>query len=469
MKSRLARSYGFLLALTSAAAVCMIWMSGHYANLGVLQQQQQQQENAAYASSVEDPHVPIALSSTLLLSVPAKSNWAAAANTFTAGDRLIHTSTHAAYSSTLARNHIYAAYNPHPNDGRPAMDEVLNQQGEIIGDPQSLLDIAIVGFGKAGTTTVMEWLQKHPRVSMYPKEVYHLGDKHLAKFVKKLYIIRSGNDRIRGYKSPSDLTLPHVAQDYLRKYWPKTRLIVGIRHPVRWFESLYNFRIQNLPKTFDLSTFPTTDLLIGPCREYSQNVCTAKGEFALHLFNLGKTLGEARNVTRVEKTLYKLAKRRVPELQYLPNPVFLYDTSQLADANETRAAAFRRDLSTFIGLPMNDALSTEIPHHRPGKLRSKRHQDDLDAFKIDICSDLHVLVRRDLMRIARTSSLWIRRYLLSLKDPTVVVSSPEYFDTLMEGWMDDPCGGNGTNGAGVRILQVFAKAEQQGTAVSSTV
>jgi hypothetical protein len=58
---------------------------------------------------------------------------------------------------------------------------------------------------------------------------------------------------------------------------------------------------------------------------------------------------------------------------------------------------------------------------------------------------------------------------LSLKDPTVVVSSPEYFDTLMEGWMDDPCGGNGTNGAGVRILQVFAKAEQQGTAVSSTV
>jgi len=150
MKSRLARSYGFLLALTVAAAVCMIWMSGHYANLGVLQQQQQQ-ENAAYASSVEDPHVPIALSSTLLLSVPAKSNWAAAAaNSFTAGDRLIHTSTHAAYSSTLARNHIYAAYNPHPNDCRRAMDEVLNQQGEIIRDPQSLLDIAIIGFGNHG-------------------------------------------------------------------------------------------------------------------------------------------------------------------------------------------------------------------------------------------------------------------------------------------------------------------------------
>jgi hypothetical protein len=40
-------------------------------------------------------------------------------------------------------------------------------------------------------------------------------------------------------QAPGDITQEHVL-DYYRKYFPKTKLIVGVRHPIRWFESLYS-------------------------------------------------------------------------------------------------------------------------------------------------------------------------------------------------------------------------------------
>jgi hypothetical protein len=44
----------------------------------------------------------------------------------------------------------------------------------------------------------------------------------------------------RGYKGPSDVTQPHVI-DYFRNYFPHTKLIVGLRHPIRFFESLCKY------------------------------------------------------------------------------------------------------------------------------------------------------------------------------------------------------------------------------------
>jgi hypothetical protein len=137
------------------------------------------------------------------------------------------------------------------------------------------LDVAIIGFGKAGTTTVMNWLSQHPRIHMYPKEIYDLADRKPAHFVQKLYMLPVGDNSIRGYKSPMDLTLPHVVQDYLRRYWPATKLIVGVRHQVRWFQSLYNFRIQNLQAGFNVSNFPKPDQCFG-------SVYRAQYEYVYH-------------------------------------------------------------------------------------------------------------------------------------------------------------------------------------------
>ena len=107
------------------------------------------------------------------------------------------------------------------------------------------------------------------------------------------------------------------------------------------------------------------------------------------------------------------------------------ETNQLNDDNETRAAIFRHDLEQFLGLtePLPPTL-----HVRPGHSRANFKEQ----LKIDICSRQNFSVRKDLMRIARAASQWIRTFFL--KSPDVVVSSPEYLHSLLQKWMIDPCG-----------------------------
>ena len=113
---------------------------------------------------------------------------------------------------------------------RPALDSLI--QGEkIIGDVQFLLDFAIVGFGKAGTSTMMDWLAAHPSVAMFAKEVYDLVHQRPAQLVQSLYEdLPAGDQYLRGYKNPLEISQPHVLE-YYRTYWPKTKLICGLRHP----------------------------------------------------------------------------------------------------------------------------------------------------------------------------------------------------------------------------------------------
>lgn len=487
MKSR--HAFRVLFGFSTAWAVWILWSHQH------VNQQQQHTIRVSRPEPLAVPPLQVlslssistenSTSSSSVVSVPSKHNWSVLSRIETA--------------RRTRQKHPYASYEPHPKDGRPSIDDILDGQGNIVGDPQKLLDVAIIGFGKTGTTTVMNWLSQHSRIHMYPTEIYDLADSRPAQFIQKLYMLPVGDNLIRGYKSPMDLTLPHVVQDYLRRYWSATKLIVGIRHPVRWFESLYNFRIQNLKAGFNVSNFPKPDQCIGPCTEHSMNTCTAKGEFALFLRNLGKTLlpptttnaGTATtitfadpnngndNVTRVEKIMYRVAKMGIPAgLHYMPNPVFLFDVQQLADTNQTRAAALRYDLSRFVGLQPREheqdqntnesssLLSKQIPHSKPGKFRSPARQVELDAHKMDICHPAHLLLRRDLMRMARTSSLWIRRYFIpvqqqQLQQRKITISSPDYFVRLLEDWMYDPCGDNATATAGARIVDAFAKEQEQ--------
>ena len=52
----------------------------------------------------------------------------------------------------------------------------------------------------------------------------------------------------------------------------------------------------------------------------------------------------------------------------VPNPIFLLETTQMADINETRASEFRQKLQHYLGL--HSELSP-IPHIRPGKFKNK--------------------------------------------------------------------------------------------------
>jgi hypothetical protein len=297
---------------------------------------------------------------------------------------------------------------------RPPLARLIDKD-KVIGDPQFLLDFAILGFAKCGTTTMMNWLNQQKQC--FPDEMFHLMHQQPARFIERLY-----NESKTCYKSPNDISQAHVLE-YLRQYWPSTRVFVGIRHPVRWFESLYNFRVNND------DFMPPATQLIGKCIRGTRGICTNRGRFHVVLAKLGKT-----NMSAPEQVE---TKARYPRefrngLLGVPNKIFLYTTEQLADVNETRTETFRNDVQDFSGVQ----LPLPIPHTKPGIVWDQTTQTVKNELKINICDDKYSELRNVLMNMARPASVWIRKYFIESRD--VVVSSREYFIEILETWMHDP-------------------------------
>ena len=311
---------------------------------------------------------------------------------------------------------------------RPPLCSLVKEDSmtEILGDVQFLLDFAIVGYPKAATTTTLMWLANQTEIQMYDHEVYHLKDGEPAEMVRQMYALPEGDHYKRGYKAPRDIHNPRALNAFA-KYFPKTKLIVGLRHPVLWFESFYNYRTRN---NF---TLPETDELIGNCIDTAANVCTEEIRYMDHLSILGKT-------DRTSPEELALLSPINPKQQRLSslfqNEVFLYEISQLDEVDLEMASQYRKDLQQFLGL---DEPLSPIEE----KLNAWEDSDFRDL-EIDICDDIHEAVRADLMDIATKSSLWLRKYFVA--SPDVHVSSPQRFNELLEAWMIDPCIERRTNG-----------------------
>jgi hypothetical protein len=263
--------------------------------------------------------------------------------------------------SLSARNMNDNHLRPRPRPRPPniiVLESVLNSTtGEIFGDPQPLLGFAIIGHGKCGTTSLQHWLSEHPEISCPKDEILELSLGTPKEFITRLVVEASSsntNNRILGIKNPGEIRIPDSIR-FLKTYFPKTRLIVGIRHPVLWFESLYNFKVQNLRQEFPADHWGNPNDLIGSCREPRVFNCvgTHKGIFHVHLAFLGKT----NNVSRALQREYGILRGNIIPT---PNPVFLFDVDQLNDDiddidddsnNGTkRIALLRKDLKDFLGL-----------------------------------------------------------------------------------------------------------------------
>jgi hypothetical protein len=302
-----------------------------------------------------------------------------------------------------------------PEEKRPPLDTLIGDLTKnITGNVEFLLDFAIIGHAKTATTFTMNWLASQDEIQMYGHEMYSMNMGKPAELVSQLYALPAGSQYKRGYKGPHDITSIR-ALDGIAEYWPDCKLVVGLRHPVSWFESFYNFIVRQG------YTMPPADSYIGKCPSNSHGVCTKKAQFHLHLNLLGKT----NQTTAHEKQLLKPLPSEVPRLAPMHNQVFLYDISQLGDKDEARAYKYRRDLGSFLGLKheISPIVHTE---------ESLKYHNDLD-----ICEDRYRPLRRALMDIAKPASEWIRTYFM--QSPEVVVSSPEFFNELLLDWMEDPC------------------------------
>jgi hypothetical protein len=298
---------------------------------------------------------------------------------------------------------------------RPRLHTLIGDfDKSITGDVEFLLNFAIIGYPKTATTSTMRWLESHNEVQMNHHELHSLQDGKPAELVSQLYTLPAGSKYKRGYKAPRDI-YSIEALNSIAEYWPGCKLVIGLRHPLSWFESFYNFRVRRG------YTMPPADSLIGNCTKASHHVCTENAKFHLHLNLLGKT----NQTTAEEKKLLMPLPSKVSILAPMHNQVFLYHISQLRDEDKARSHKYRRDFSSFLGLKQ--------------ELEPMVHNDTSRNYKydLDICEDRYRPLRRALMDIAKPASEWIRTYFM--QSPEVFVSSPEFFNELLLEWMDDPC------------------------------
>ena len=299
-------------------------------------------------------------------------------------------------------DHLPAAASFH--DEKPPL-ETLVQGWNITGNVSWLMDFSIVGFPKTGTSTLMFYLEQYTdAIFTFPDERCELGWNQHVKLIRALYRQYQPN-RIMGIKCPRDLEIDLALSNY-NKYFPTTKFIVGLRHPILWFQSFYNFRVAN---EFPM---PPAETLIGSCKRANQGVCTYRANFSKHL-------------QQIEPW------RRV----------FLYHVDQLkeksaADESNTVGPLFRRDLGDFLGV--SRPLTLPMLWVKPGQRSiTEEKQNEIDALKIDICDERFIELRQVLLEQGSQSADWIQNVFIS--QPNVVVSNPEQFAKLLEAWHNDPC------------------------------
>ena len=329
---------------------------------------------------------------------------------------------------------------PWPNK----LDEVWKDE-KIVRNPQFLLDFAIIGTEKSGTSTLMKWLGAHQQVKCFQREIYDLfherPDMLMWSIIELMPPTEGGDNVKRGYKSPLDIF--NIQAFYLLdKFWPETKLILTLRHPVLQFESLFNFRIQNLNTIRKTLAFydPSTDAAFDTkCVKNPNGVCTDRSNFGQYLYQFGKTLGLPNYPTNTEKSILEGLKRDhpsvVPKIQYFRNKMFIIEMGQLSDENKDRKLQLAVDLSEYLGL--DHPLDPTAPHAKPGKKWDRSMQAAKDSRKIDICEEKYLRLRTELMRISRTTATWLEESFL--KSPDVYVSSKDYFLELLQEWQVDPC------------------------------
>ena len=305
---------------------------------------------------------------------------------------------------------------------------------------QDLLNFTVIGYPKTGTTFMLrDWLPKHPDICMPNRESdsWKHGPVQLAR---ELYNIGGRTHCIRGYKHPTQLLEGKRLGEILNAY-PKSGLIVALRHPVWWMESYYNHKVRsgNLNESQPLESLRGKGGCSDECPGY---VCPANAKFQFYLSLLGKTpLKSDHELSLLNVKGHQKWRRRYVMEYKIHNPVFLVESSQLDATQDAQVAeALRQDLSHFLGLG-EDRLLPPQPKpvlHLPGNLGEHVVQSYPKVKgSIKICDERYKNVRNELVDIGTKAAEWILTYFIQSQD--VSISSPDYFRQKLLEWQYDPC------------------------------
>ena len=302
---------------------------------------------------------------------------------------------------------------------------------------ETTLDFAIIGFAKTGTTFLHDILANHSQVIMYDDEFWGDGNM-LRQWLNETTLLEKSVQNETNREQPQPATkrrgvkCPRIVKETARLNQllnNTSRVIVGVRHPVHWFESLYNYRIWQKHEKKRFKQKPTLRYLHNNRTDWL-GLSTGAARFDLYLKQLGKvplSTDELQHMTRVNK-VDGIMQSTTHHGQY-PLKVFLYSMEQIKDSNTQRRLHFQHTLQHFINLdtPLHDLASKEKVN-----VNNFVHSEN-----INICDEEYRFIRNTLVWQGKHASEWIRSKFMKSED--VVVSDVGYMNEILEGWGVDPC------------------------------
>ena len=297
---------------------------------------------------------------------------------------------------------------------------------------QDLIDFSVPGFPKCGTTFLLRGiLGASQHIYMGAKdengwytEMHQLARGNLTGFLSYFQSNNVSSVK-RGFKNPVALISEPILY-HMSTYFPKIKMIVSIRHPITWFESLYNYRIRSTQGRRYANV--TAHNRIGECkRSPKRYVCTSQHQpcityepgfgctdwanYHVHLSRLGWT---PRNSHR---ELNLLHHRLENTFNFSQSKLFLMETNQLdSRKNMSSANALIHDLESFLeldpgSLPTFDTIPDD-PHTTNHVDESEINENVLKRF-ISICDDQYGDLRQILLQQAVYVIYVFIRYLVS--------------------------------------------------------
>jgi Sulfotransferase domain len=327
----------------------------------------------------------------------------------------------------------------------PDLSEILDPSLEpvgIVGSVEWLLDFAIIGFPRCGTTYLEQWLNSSDSIYVDSFDVNGPSNDKPNKVIQHLYNVVQeyrGMEKIKaiGIRNPADLDNEQSLQ-YYRTFFGSAKLIIMLRHPVLWFQSYYNsrwrkyyYQAHNATKDdqearrTSRNFLPPPQNLLGRCNVYIKEVCTDRAQFH-HAMSL---LGLTPMNTSAELALLNRTTTEHVVMEPTPQQVFLLEISQMDVSDSIGAETLRHELETFLQVD-------HIPAMPPYDSRYDRVEGE-----IDICGEEYAEVRQGLIQHGQQARQWMVEYLL--QSNRVMVSSRQHFLEILETWTKDPCPGKG--------------------------
>jgi len=288
----------------------------------------------------------------------------------------------------------------------------------------TILDFVIAGFPKCGTTTVEANL-----AYLAPLQV---GDvctppSQIVYYAYKSWPKKYGKEKLlRGSKCPK-----YIGSEYMKSYskhLPRTKIIIGIKHPVLWIQSFWNMQAGN-----GLTKFANNDpyMLAKTCKPGHQCdhgcpnkwlFCIRRTRFHVQLAVLGKTAlsEEERKVLAPNDNDGGENLRN----QNIRNSIFLYEQKELS--------------KDYVWDEMAKYLNvSKIPHN---KYRSSHGQ--MRNFSTNFCEERLDDLRAMIMPYAYELSVWMQNYFIPVaknESSGVTIPNPNALISLVEEYKKDPC------------------------------